>query len=71
MRSPGHNLMDFLCWSSTGNALRPETRVVYMSGYSDEIVSRHGMLDDDIVFLPKPFDTQQLTEKLAEALGED
>jgi hypothetical protein len=48
---------------------RPQMRVLYMSGYSDEIVEQHGMLDEGIVFLAKPFGAQELTDKLNEALA--
>jgi len=51
--------------------LRPEMRVVFMSDYSDEIVERHDVLSDDIHYLPKPFDANQLNAKLREALGEE
>ena len=51
------------------SAVRPELRVVYMSGHSDEIVAEHGMLEEGIVFLPKPFGPQELADKIGEALA--
>jgi CheY-like chemotaxis protein len=48
---------------------RPQMRVLYMSGYSDEIVEQHGMLEEGTVFLAKPFGAQELTDKLNEALA--
>src|SRR5438128_1711702 len=35
--------------------LRPETRVLFMSGYTDDAVLRHGVFDADIAFIQKPF----------------
>src|SRR5262249_11381250 len=35
--------------------LRPGTKVVYMSGYTDDALGHHGVLEPDIVLLPKPF----------------
>jgi PAS domain S-box-containing protein len=48
----------------------PDVAVVYMSGHSDEVVAEHGMLEEGIVFLPKPFGPSQLADKIAEALSE-
>jgi CheY-like chemotaxis protein len=48
--------------------LRPELTVVYMSGYIDETVVQHGMLDSTVAFLQKPFTQDVLASKLREML---
>lgn len=50
--------------------LRPGTKVLYMSGYADAIIARHGVLDDNAGFLQKPFSLWDLTKKVREALDE-
>ncbi|MBV9109423.1 MAG: response regulator, partial [Gemmatimonadetes bacterium] len=47
----------------------PEVPVLYMSGYNEEAVQRHGVLDPDTAFLGKPFTAEQLLEAVAKALG--
>jgi CheY-like chemotaxis protein len=47
---------------------RPGTRVVYMSGYTDDAIVRHGILDVDTTFLQKPFTPQELVRKVREIL---
>ena len=49
-------------------ALRPGVRVLYMSGYSDEAIARHGVLDAGTAFLQKPFTPGLLTHKVREVL---
>ena len=49
--------------------LRPSLKVLYMSGYSSDIVVRHGMLEDGIVLVEKPFSPEQLAQKVREVLG--
>jgi signal transduction histidine kinase len=49
--------------------LRPETKVLYMSGYTDSAVVHHGMLDASTAFLQKPFSAIVLVRKLREILG--
>jgi CheY-like chemotaxis protein len=49
-------------------ALHPETRVLYLSGYTDDAVVRHGMLESESAFLPKPFSAVVLAHKVREVL---
>ena len=46
----------------------PEMKVVFTSGYSGEIVMRHGVSDTDRSFLPKPFTLEMVARKVREAL---
>jgi two-component system cell cycle sensor histidine kinase/response regulator CckA len=47
---------------------RPELKVLYMSGHSDEIVFRHGVAEPGMAFLPKPFTPEVLARKIREVL---
>ncbi len=49
-------------------ALRPGIKVLYMSGYSDNAVLRHGMLTPDMEFLAKPFTQEKLLDKVRQIL---
>jgi signal transduction histidine kinase/ActR/RegA family two-component response regulator len=50
------------------SAIRPETRVLFMSGYTDDIVAQHGVLDPGTELLQKPFTPEGLTRRVREVL---
>jgi PAS domain S-box-containing protein len=47
---------------------RSEMKVLCMSGYTDDSVVRHGVMDSDIAYLQKPITPQTLTRKVREVL---
>ena len=48
---------------------RPDIKVLFMSGYTDEAIIQHGILDSGVTFLQKPITPDTLTRKVREALG--
>ena len=46
------------------SALWPDVRIVYMSGYTDNLIDRHGVLEPGIMFLRKPFTAESLAHKV-------
>lgn len=46
----------------------PNMKVIYMSGYTANVIANHGLLEDGINFISKPFTYEQLAEKLREVL---
>ena len=51
-------------------AIQPKVKVLYMSGYTDDAISHHGVLEPGIVLLQKPFTPDDLTRRVGEVLDE-
>ena len=49
-------------------SMYPNMKRVFMSGYTAEIIAHHGVLDEGVFFLAKPFTMNDLSEKVREAL---
>jgi CheY-like chemotaxis protein len=51
-------------------AIYPHTKLLYMSGYTADVIGRHGVLDAGVHFIQKPFSLKAIAIKVREALGE-
>ena len=47
---------------------RPSLRVLFMSGYTDDAIVRHGLLDAKLNFIQKPFDSATVARKVRDVL---
>jgi len=47
---------------------RPQIKSLFVSGYADDAIVRHGMLNPDLAFLQKPFTVENLMRKIREVL---
>lgn len=50
------------------SGIHPETKILYMSGYPEDFISRQGILQDDVQFISKPLTINLLLEKVAESI---
>ena len=51
-------------------SIRPATKVLYMSGYTEDAVVSDGVLDSGLAFIQKPFALAALAQKVREVLGD-
>jgi len=50
------------------NTFRAGLRTIFISGYTADIISDHGVLDEGVQFLQKPFSVKSMAEKVREVL---
>jgi signal transduction histidine kinase/ActR/RegA family two-component response regulator len=53
------------------HTLSPGVRVIFISGYTDNVILRHGILAGEFEFLQKPFSIEQLARKVREVLDRE
>jgi len=49
-------------------AIRPDMKYLFMSGYTANVIAHHGILDEGVYFLQKPFQLEILARKIRETL---
>ena len=51
-------------------ALYPSIRTLFMSGYTSQVIVNHGVLDERVNFIPKPFSVAELSQAVSRAMGQ-
>jgi CheY-like chemotaxis protein len=64
-RISGRELVEHLVF------FHPETRALYMSGYTDDAVVQHGVLEEGVSNIQKPFTMEGLAKKVREVLDKE
>jgi DNA-binding response OmpR family regulator len=65
---PGQNGRDL---ANDLRALCPELRIIFVSGYPENVVTRNGIQEDGMFYLSKPFSMQSLTQKVRGVLQQE
>ncbi|MBU1109226.1 MAG: response regulator [Candidatus Riflebacteria bacterium] len=52
------------------SSLRPDIKCLFMSGYGEKIIARHGLMDSNVNFVAKPFTKIELRDALIKVLGQ-
>jgi DNA-binding response OmpR family regulator len=50
------------------SAFKLGMRSIFMSGYTSDVIAQHGVLDEGVHFLQKPFSVKGMVEKVREVL---
>lgn len=50
-------------------ALRPDVKVLFVSGYTSDVTILHGLLEQSVAFVQKPFTAESLASKVRQVLG--
>jgi DNA-binding response OmpR family regulator len=62
---PGQNGRDL---ANDLRSISPRLRIIFISGYPENVVTRNGIQEDGMFYLPKPFSLQSLTRKVSQVL---
>jgi CheY-like chemotaxis protein len=62
---PGMNGRELVDKMHTTN---PNLKILYMSGYNEDIIAHHGVLDEHTCFIQKPFSNKELADKVRRVL---
>ena len=52
-------------------AISPDLKILFTSGYTANVIARHGVLDEGVQFIQKPFTIQDLTAKIRRVFDRD
>jgi len=48
---------------------RPNAKILYTSGYTQDLIAQRGVLPDDVSYIPKPYTADQIAAKVREVIG--
>lgn len=65
---PGQNGRDL---ANDLRALCPKLRILFISGYPENVVTKNGIQEDGMFYLPKPFSLRSLTRKVRHVLDQE